>query len=462
MPDFVDMVEAAAKRRENKHRQNAVIDAPAVVELTDFYAFMPMHSYIFAPARQMWPGASVNARIPPVDTGELDDEGKPVKIKASLWLDQNRPVEQMSWLPGEPMLVRDHLIADSGWVEREGATVFNLYRSPVIEAGDPRKAERWLDHVSGIYPEDHQHIVRWLAHRVQFPGEKVNHALLLGGSPGIGKDTILYPVAHAIGPWNMSEVTPIQLLGRFNGFVKSVILRINEARDLGDINRYAFYEHLKPLTAAPPEHLRCDEKGLREYYIPNVTGVIVTSNYKTDGCFLPPDDRRHYVAWSSLTDRDLAPGYFESLYRWFDGEGARHVAAYLASLDLTGFNAKAPPPKTAAFWEIVDAHRAPEESELADIIDRLTPKGKPPPAAITIERLLTHADASLGEWLRDRKNRRIIPKRLEKVGYVPIRNDTAEDGLWKIRDKRQAVYGRFDLSLAERLKAARKLTAQAG
>ena len=35
------------------------------------------------------------------------------------------------------------------------------------------------------------------------------------------------------------------LLGRFNGFVKSVILRVSEARDLGDVNRYAFYDHMK-------------------------------------------------------------------------------------------------------------------------------------------------------------------------------------------------------------------------
>jgi hypothetical protein len=31
-------------------------------------------------------------------------------------------------------------------------------------------------------------------------------------------------------------VSPQQILGRFNGFVKSVILRVSEARDLGDID----------------------------------------------------------------------------------------------------------------------------------------------------------------------------------------------------------------------------------
>jgi len=82
------------------------------------------------------------------------------------------------------------------------------------------------------------------------------------------------------------------MLGRFNGFLKSVILRVNEARDLGEIDRFAFYDHMKAVTAAPPDVLRVDEKNLREYSVPNVCGVIITTNHKTDGIHLPADDRR--------------------------------------------------------------------------------------------------------------------------------------------------------------------------
>jgi len=38
---------------------------------------------------------------------------------------------------------------------------------------------------------------------------------------------------------------------------------ISEARDFGEISRYSFYDHLKSLCAAPPEHLRIDEKSGR-------------------------------------------------------------------------------------------------------------------------------------------------------------------------------------------------------
>ena len=144
----------------------------------------------------------------------------------------------MTWFPGEPTLIQDRLITGGGWIERHGAAVFNLYRAPTLAFGDPSKAGPWLDHVRNVYPTDADHIINWLAHRVQRPQEKINHALVLGGQQGIGKDTLLEPVKRAVGPWNFAEVSPQQLLGRFNGFLKSVILRVSEARDLGEVNRY--------------------------------------------------------------------------------------------------------------------------------------------------------------------------------------------------------------------------------
>lgn len=411
---------------------------------------MPSHSYIFAPSREMWPASSVNARIPPIPIGDSS------KISASAWLDQHKPVEQMTWAPGEPMLIRDRLIAEGGWIERAGVNCFNLYRPPTIELGDARQAGQWLDHVRRVFGDDATHVVMWLAHRVQRPAEKINHALVLGGGQGIGKDTLIEPVKRAVGPWNVSEVSPQHMLGRFNGYLKSVILRVNEARDLGDVSRFQFYDHMKAYIASPPDVLRVDEKNLREYSVPNCCGVVITSNHKADGIDPPADDRRHYVAWSELTKGDFPEAYWSTLWRYYDEGGDRHVAAYLAELDLSEFDPKAPPPKTAAFWDIVDANRAPEDAELADVIDLI---GNPD--ATTILRLADASGLELSQWLKDRKNRRVIPHRLEKVGYVPVRNDGAEDGLWKLNGKRQAVYAKSALSISDRFRAAKALSGAA-
>jgi hypothetical protein len=432
------------------------------VSLEDFFAYMPAHSYIFAPSRELWPSSSVNSRLGPVPlchpdgTPVLDEEGEQVVIRANLWLDQNRPVEQMTWAPGLPMLIQDRLISEGGWIERDGVACFNLYRPPTIERGNAAEADRWLDHIYKVFGEDNtKHITKYLGQRVQRPQDKINHALVLGGNQGIGKDTLLEPAKHAVGPWNFSEVSPQHLLGRFNGYLKSVILRVNEARDLGEINRFSFYDHMKAYTAAPPDVLRVDEKNLREHSILNCCGVIITTNYKSNGIYLPADDRRHYVAWSDLSKTDFTDDYWKGLWGWYQNGGIRHVAAYLAELDISDFDPKAPPPKTAAFWTIVDANRAPEDAELADVLD-----GLQNPDAVTIAQI-RDAPKTVGgfiDWLDDRKNRRVIPHRLEACGYVPVRNDAAKDGLWKIKGARQVVYAKADLSIGDRLSAASRLT----
>jgi hypothetical protein len=418
------------------------------VNVNDFYAYMPMHSYLFIPTRELWPAASVNARLKPIE----GDDGKP--IPAARWLDQKRAVEQMTWWPGQPLIIEGRLCSEGGWIEREGVRCFNLYRPPVVELGDPMQAQPWVDHARKIFGSSAGHIINWLAHRVQRPHEKINHALVLGGAQGIGKGTLLEPVKRAVGPWNFIEVSPQHMLGRFNGFLKSVILRVNEARDLGDIDRFQFYDHMKAYTAAPPDVLRVDEKNLREHSVLNCCGVVITTNHKADGIFLPADDRRHYVAWSELTKDDFTPVYWKTLWHWYDNGGDRHVAAYLANLDISAFDPKEPPPKTAAFWDIVDASRAPEDAELADALDRL---GNP--NAVTLGMITTVASSEFGLWWNDRKNRRAIPHRMERCGYVHVRNNDAVDGLWKINGKRQAVYAKSSMAIRDRYGAASALVA---
>src|SRR5262249_49948874 len=154
--------------------------------------------------------------------------------------------------------------------------------------------------------------------------------------------------------------------------------------------------HMKAYTAAPPDVLRVDEKNLREHAVLNVCGVIITTNHKSDGIYLPADDRRHYVAWSKVKKESFTADYWTKLYGWFASGGNAIVPGYPADLDLSSFDPKAPPPKTQAFWEIVDASRVPEDSELADVLDDL---GRP--EAVTLNQLAYTATGDFPGWLTD-------------------------------------------------------------
>ena len=113
--------------------------------------------------------------------------------------------------------------------------------------------------------------------------------------------------------------------------------------------------------------------------------------------------------------------------------------------------------KLPAFWDIVAANTAPEDAELADVLDKMDN-----PYAVTINQIANHATGNFQEWINDRRSRRAIPHRLEKCGYVQVRNNNAKDGLWVIDGSRHVVYARSDLSAADRLKAASELARREG
>ena len=316
---------------------------------------MENHNYIFLPTRKAWPASSINNKLP-----KQILDGK--KVAPSHWLDKNRSVELITWGPGFPEMIKDKLIIKGQLVPRPGVTCLNLYYPPDIKLGNAAKAQRWIDLIEKVYPDDASHIIKFFAQRVQHPEIKINHGLLLGGAPGIGKDTIIEALKYAIGAENFGEVAPNKLLGQFNPHIKSVVLRVSEARDLGDVSRYDLYERCKSLMAAPPGTLECNEKHRQEYEVMNVVAVIITTNHLRDGLYLPADDRRHYVAWSPIVKGAFADTFWNDFWRWYEDGGLTHVAAYLHEYDLSDFDPKAPPELTVAFWDIVGANRAPEES----------------------------------------------------------------------------------------------------
>jgi len=426
---------------------------PGEVKEEELYAYLPEHQYIYVPTRALWPAATINSLMGP---------------GASKNLDRTRAVQQMTWAPGSPMLIKDRLVVEGGWIAKEGARCFNLYLPPVIsKSGDATKAGPWLDHLRKIYPEEAAHIERWLACRVQRPEEKINHCLVLGSSQhGIGKDTLLEPVKYAVGPWNFRDVSAEQVLNPdYNAFLKSVILRISEARDLGDQDRFAFYDHTKTWMASPPDVLSVADKYIRAHPVFNCTGIIVTTNHKTDGLYLPAEDRRHYVAWTDIGPDAFDADYWKRLWSWYGDDGMEHVAAYLAGSDLSSFDPKVPPPKTPAFWEIVNVGRSPEDAELADVLDRLADPFDSGlidrPVAVTVADIAQEAarggDNEFYRWITDRKNRPRIPHRMEQCGYAPIRNPDAKDGLWAVTGKRQVIYGLTTTTQQDRLKGAAAL-----
>jgi hypothetical protein len=160
--------------------------------------------------------------------------------------------------------------------------------------------------------------------------------------------------------------------------------------------------------------------------------------------------------------------FFDGFYRWYAAEGGiGHVIAFLKERDLAAFNAKAPPPKTAGFYNIVAADCDEETGELLGAIDALGREVRDKaarsqdapferPEALTVGDLIGKAPGA--DWLTDRRQSRAVPHRLRRCGYERVLNPDAKGnyGMWFIGGKHVAIYARADLMLSERLEAARR------
>jgi hypothetical protein len=426
----------------------------AKIMLSDFIADLENRRYFYVPTMKPWPGGSVDAVIP---TGK----GSP---PAHTWLDRNQAVECITYAPGLPLIIEGRYMVEGGWRDHPDGRTLNLYRAPDILKGSNVSvlsmeqleflAHDWISLIHYLWPAQAEHIIRYFAWIVQHPDVKINHALLLMGAGGIGKDRLVTPVRIAVGAHNFKETRPeVVMESAFTDYLRCVLLRINEARDQGEIDRRAFYDRIKWITAAPPETHVINEKHIRPYSIPNVNGTIITSNHKTGAIFPEPDDRRLLVCWSERTRDDFEPGYFDALERWYEHGDAPFpsgyicVAAYLSRLDLSEFNPHRPPPRTPAFYDLLASSIPPEAARLADVLDRMNR-----PAIITLEHVKTsaingHPEAS--NWLSDPKNWKAMPHRFEQCDYARVPSET-KDRMWKIGIRRTTVYAHKEMSPGDR------------
>jgi hypothetical protein len=238
-------------------------------------------------------------------------------------------------------------------------------------------------------------------------------------------------------------------------------------RDSGEFDRFQVYERMKIYSVTPPFGLKVNDKYLRHFTVLNCVSPIVTAN-KKQSFYLPADDRRNYVAWSTLTAEKFTKEFWDDFWVWYRNGGYGHVAAFLTALDISKFNPFKPPPKTAAFWEIVTNNMVPEDAELADAIQALgkaDPNGNIIlPNAITTHQVAQAVSANAGDffdYLTNRKNNRVIHHRMAECGYVPIRYKHRDDGYWQIGPKRHVIYAKANLTVPEQYRAAEALVAEA-
>jgi len=286
------------------------------------------------------------------------------KIEAATCFDENRESKGAHALVGITYAAGDDII-----VHRNGHQYGNRWRD-ARPAGVPGDVTPWLDHVMRMIPTDfeREHFLNALAFKVQHPDKKINHAILVGGHPGSGKDTMLAPFFWAIGgltKQNCSLVKNEDLNSQWGYALECEVMEIAELRQSEARDRRALENALKPIIAAPPELLQVNRKGLHPYMALNRVFVVAFSNERA-AISIPSNDRRWFCLWAEagrLPEADAS-----RLWRWYHNGGFEAIASWLHQRDVAAFNPSAAPPMTEAKAIMIDQGRSTAESYLIDLI----------------------------------------------------------------------------------------------
>ena len=289
------------------------------------------------------------------------------KVEASISFDENRQAKGAKALVGITYAAGESIL-----VARDGFVYGNRWRDarPEHAAGD---VSLWLKHVERMVPIDfeREHLLNALAHKVQFPTHKINHAILMGGNHGSGKDTLFAPFFWAIGgkaKTNCSLVKNEDLTSQWGYALECEVMEIAELRQAEAKDRRALENVLKPIIAAPPEMLPINRKGLHPYMALNRVFVVAFSNERV-AISIPSEDRRWFCVWAEASK--LPEAQAVSLWNWYQHRGGfEAVAHYLHTRDVSAWNPNAPPPMTEAKAIMVEHGMSSAESFLVDQMRR--------------------------------------------------------------------------------------------
>jgi hypothetical protein len=215
--------------------------------------------------------------------------------------------------------------------------------------GDPIP---WLEHARRLIPDadDFERTIKRQAWILQNPGKKINHALVLVGDQGAGKDSFLKPFFEAIGSHNVSPVKGSMIGGEFNGYLLRPLVFVIE---MPPAHKRDVYEEIKGWLTKPPDQVMINEKMIPAYPIPNDANTIISTNHE-GAIALSLDDRRiDVVATQFAIEGETAEVYYADLYRWLEDGGSAIVMGWLLRQDVSAFNPHAPPPRTQAKLEMM-------------------------------------------------------------------------------------------------------------
>lgn len=182
-----------------------------------------------------------------------------------------------------------------------------------------------------------EHVLNWLAWKVQNPLKKPGTNLVLIGGQGTGKSTLGKMMCDVFGPRHSIHVTHEHLLlGRFNGHLEGKLFMVADEALFG--RNPAVVGVYKGLTTE--ETMLVERKGIDARQIPNRLAIMVLSNSSSAVPVEPGDRRATVIEVSNSRKEDNV--YFGALWDEWENGGREAFIAHLLARDLKGYDPRRP------------------------------------------------------------------------------------------------------------------------
>lgn len=274
-----------------------------------------------------------------------------------------RKVDRLTYAPGEPVFCKEKSYDSDVMMD-----CLNTYCPSGVEPeeGDVAPFVDLLSEVLDHHPDAIKHVTSFFAHMVQNPQERINHALVLQGEQGIGKDSLIAALEKLVGRHNSIQVTLQHVESQFNEWLFGKQLVVYQ--EMLAPGRRGIYNRLKTYITDPFHTVNVKMTKLQR--IPNRAAYIFLTNYK-HALSIDPTDRRLWVWFSKMQPR--SPSYFKNYYMWLnDPRSPGHLLDYLLKYDISDFKPAAPPPMTDAKRQMLETSAGEVEQYLRGAIESQT------------------------------------------------------------------------------------------
>lgn len=218
------------------------------------------------------------------------------------------------------------------------ANILNLWSGYAVEPVDG-DISLWVRVLCCVVPDKatRSYVLRWLAWKIQHPGDVPGTILLVMGGKGSGKNSLFEPIVRIFGSHGRVFDDAEQIAGRFTGHLQTVAFAVlDEALFTGNSQQA---DRIKSRVTATS--MTYEAKGRDPVQGVNRCAYVSLSNH-SHVWQATVDERRAVVAEAGVelvNDR----AFWQQYYEWLDGAGPAALLYHLQHLDLRDFNPRVIP-----------------------------------------------------------------------------------------------------------------------